>query len=285
MHRLDLIPNKHFRSNSIISSSNSTSIEEEQAFLSFEKEERENEIKENNENENENMDMNSKKIANTIIENNKVEYNKKETSRSYQGLEFSLYVDENSMVDLYLELIKGVEQENYSSNRGEVVVVSSSNNDMSSNNSSYNGGSGSINIDNISSSLSSKRNATSSNNNDNDSSINGQDAKNNHPSKRQKTESDNYDKNGDNNITSNKMAEKKGVKYHTKYYDIATYNKLYDLYMSCKGVLLDSLVLSEGMLALLGYHLSVEEAGEWFICMCECVGVEREREGREGKWC
>ena len=208
-----------------------------------------------NEIENENVPIGSK--------NSKVPQNDigtKENTVRNGGLEFSLYLDDSSTVDLYLELNSGVEKETdygdnleNSSNQSSMVSLS----------------------DEIAPVKNTKKNKfEDSKDSETQKAI---------PYKKQKTEktigthttfstiengtiSDRNDDVSSSNMDAILVVEKQKLldnitdyfqnsnpSYNSKYLDKETKERLTVLYNACTGVSLESLVLSDGMLMLMGY--------------------------------
>ena len=308
---MDLMPNydfptsdttsNHYRSdgesdNKIISN------EEEEAFLLSEKEDREKNERENGGKDKignikeENGSINDSKnySINSDSQNNEEQGRERCSDRIQRnaGLEFSLFLDENSTVDLYLQLISGVKKEKYDDDIiKENSVVLCDNKQMSNytiNN--RNNRNNDINDSNNNNNNNNSNDNNNDNNNDNDNDSNTDndinnendhdknkikktkfetkscfDVEENLPKKKKligtlSTESLlNLNKINENKINSsetaiaNDLSVNKNILYNSKYLDKVTHVRLSGMYEQCKGKNLESLLLSPRMLMLMGY--------------------------------
>ena len=141
----------------------------------------------NNNNYNENIEINENKNVEKNDKNDKIEKNKIVPRNG--GLEFSLFLDEDSTVDLYLELLSGVKKECYDDN----LVHESFSSSSGSSGGGSGGESGSVNVNN--NAVTSKN--SNGNNNDNNGNVNGS-SNGNHINN--KTKFDHFEYNYDNQI-------------------------------------------------------------------------------------
>jgi hypothetical protein len=208
-----------------------------------------------NKNENENGLIGSK---NSISPQNDI--GTKENAVRNGGLEFSLYLDDSSTVDLYLELNSGVEKE----------IDYSDNLENSSNKSSM------VSLSDETASVKNTKKNKFEDSKDSETQIVI-------PYKKQKTEktigthttfstieNDTVGSRNDDDSSSNMDAilvvekqklldnitdyfQNSNPSYNSKYLDKKTKERLTVLYNACTGVGLESLVLSDGMLMLMGY--------------------------------
>ena len=227
------------------------SYEDEKIFLQSEKEDREKEhdLGKKREREKEEINSDSDSDENNIQKPCSARGSDRKQRNS--GLEFSLYLDEATTADLYLQLISGVQKENFDD---EIITKETTNE-----NHNY-----LLNNDND------VKKHESCDNNDNENTKKAK-IENNFPisvdkisSKKQKMMESlpthtifdvTENKNGTKSETEILSTERKNnsCSYNSKFLDKETHLRLFSMYEQCKGENLESLVLSENMLMLMGY--------------------------------
>ena len=250
------------------------SYEEENAFLQSEREDREKEREQEKGKEHEKDERNSDSDS---VENDLQEPCSERGSNRIQrnsGLEFSLYLDETSTADLYLQLISGVQKEKFNN---EIIIE-----ETITKNCNYLINDNNDGIKN--------KNSDDDKNNDSYDSDNNKSTKKaklenifpfsidkNLPKKRKIIESipthtifdlienKNENKNETKKLSEISSSENKNDFYSSKFLDKETHVRLCGMYEQCKGESLESLVLSDNMLMLMGYPGCDGEEGTCYI--------------------
>lgn len=296
VRRLDLIP-CHGTDNRSRSNSNSsytqTELEsirkdEDDAFEWLEQQK--NDEKEENE-EGINVNKNAKKISppedEKNINDNENNENKstKAVIRRNAALEFSLYLDENSTVDLYLELVSGVKKEIFEDDITVTANLIESKAENKDNNGGGNSNNGDSNGSNHNNTQNTQNKKTKFDSIDSDTCGNA--------TKKRKIE-DNvstdilYNTTEDADITdlensktklmekistaeNNENSQKNTLCYNPKYFDKETHVRLLSMYEQAESQL-NSLVMSEGMLMLMGYPgCDGEEGNHMYLLLLELM--------------
>ena len=228
------------------------SYEDEKIFLQSEREDREkeHEHEQGKEREREKEEKNSDSDSNENIFQEPCSERGSDRKQRNSGLEFSLFLDEASTADLYLQLLSAVQKENFDN---EIIMKET----ISENYSHL------LNDDNDV-----KKNESCNDNDDE----NTKKAKieNNFPISVDKNSSKKQNmmeslpthtifdvtenKNGTKSETEILPRESKNnsCSYNSKFLDKETHLRLFSMYEQCKGENLESLVLSENMLMLMG---------------------------------